>query len=109
MRTPQENPEGYDEVSPLNHVDKIKGKFLIIHGSGDDNVHFQNSVLMVEAMIQKNIDFESGYYPNKAHGISGGNASFHIYRKMTDWIMENLRDNHAPVGEGGNANAKKGF
>jgi dipeptidyl-peptidase-4 len=109
MRTPQENAKGYDEISPLNHVDKIKGKFLIIHGTGDDNVHFQNSVLMVEEMIQKNIDFESGYYPNKAHGISGGNASFHIYRKMTDWIMENLRDNHAPVGQSGNANAKKGF
>jgi dipeptidyl-peptidase-4 len=98
MRTPQENAKGYDENAPLNYVDKIKGKFLIIHGTGDDNVHFQNSVLMAEAMIQKNIDFESAYYPNKAHGIVGGNSTMHIYRKMTDWLLENLRDNQTPVG-----------
>ncbi len=98
MRTPQENAKGYDENAPLNYVDKIKGKFLIIHGTGDDNVHFQNSVLMVEAMIQKNIDFESAYYPNKAHGIVGGNSTMHIYRKMTDWLLENLKDNQTPVG-----------
>jgi dipeptidyl-peptidase-4 len=107
MRTPQENPKGYDEAAPLNHVDKIKGKFLIIHGTGDDNVHFQNSVLLVEAMIQKNKDFESGYYPNKAHGIVGGNSTLHIYRKMTDWLIKNLRDNGAPVGQ--IADSKKGF
>jgi dipeptidyl-peptidase-4 len=107
MRTPQENPKGYDEVSPLSHVDKIKGKFLIIHGTGDDNVHFQNSVLMVEEMIQKNINFESAYYPNKAHGIRGGNSTYHIYRKMTEWLEENLRDNNVPVGQ--MADSRKGF
>ena len=90
MRTPQENAKGYDENSPLNFTKKIKGKFLILHGTGDDNVHFQNSVMMVEKMIQNNIDFESGYYPNKAHGISGGNTTYHIYKKMTDFIFKNL-------------------
>lgn len=90
MRTPQENAKGYDENSPLNFTKKIKGKFLILHGTGDDNVHFQNSVMMVEKMIQNNIDFESGYYPNKAHGISGGNSTYHIYKKMTDFIFKNL-------------------
>jgi len=90
MRTPQENKKGYDENAPLNYVDKIKGKFLIIHGTADDNVHFQNSVMMIDEMIKKNIDFESGYYPNKNHSISGGNTSFHIYNKMTKFILQNL-------------------
>ena len=90
MRTPQENKKGYDENAPLNYVGKIKGKFLIIHGTADDNVHFQNSVMMIDEMIKKNIDFESGYYPNKNHSISGGNTSFHIYSKMTKFILGNL-------------------
>lgn len=90
MRTPQENPKGYDDNSPLNFTDKIKGKFLIIHGTGDDNVHFQNSVMMVDKMIQNNIEFESAYYPNKTHSISGGNTTYHIYKKMTDFIFKNL-------------------
>jgi dipeptidyl-peptidase-4 len=90
MRTPQENKKGYDENAPLNYVDKIKGKFLIIHGTADDNVHFQNSVMMIDEMIKKNIDFESGYYPNKNHSISGGNTSFYIYSKMTKFILQNL-------------------
>ena len=90
MRTPQENKKGYDENAPLNYADKIKGKFLIIHGTADDNVHFQNSVMMIDEMIKKNIDFESGYYPNKNHSINGGNTSFHIYSKMTKFILKNL-------------------
>ena len=90
MRTPQENAKGYDENSPINHVKKIKGKYLIIHGTADDNVHFQNSVMMVEEMIKKSIDFESGYYPNKNHGIYGGNTTYHLYNKMTKFILSNL-------------------
>lgn len=90
MRTPQENAKGYDENSPLNFTGKIKGKFLIIHGTGDDNVHFQNSVMMVDKMIQNNVEFESAYYPNKTHSISGGNTTYHIYKKMTDFIFKNL-------------------
>ena len=94
MRTPKENQKGYDENSPLNFVDKIKGKFLIIHGTADDNVHFQNSVQMVEAMVQKNIDFESAYYPNKNHGIFGGNTTFHLWSKMTNWLYQNLSNSN---------------
>lgn len=90
MRTPQENAKGYDENSPLNFTNLIKGKFLIIHGTGDDNVHFQNSVMMVEKMIQNNINFQSAYYPNKNHSISGGNTTFHLYNVMTKFILENL-------------------
>jgi len=90
MGFPKDNKMGYDDNAPMNFVDKIKGKFLIIHGTADDNVHFQNAVMMVDAMIQKNIEFESVYYPNKNHGISGGNTSLHIYNKMTQFILSNL-------------------
>jgi len=100
MRTPQENPKGYDENSPLFYTDRIKGKYLLIHGTADDNVHFQNSTEMVKALVKSNIDFESAYYPNKNHGISGmlDNTTFHIYSKMTKWILQNLRDNTTPLG-----------
>lgn len=92
MRTPQENPKGYDDNSPINHTDKIKGKYLLIHGTADDNVHFQNATQMITALIKSNIDFESAYYPNKNHGISGGldNTSIHLWSKMTNWIIENM-------------------
>ena len=90
MRTPQENAKGYDDNSPLNFTDKIKGKFLIIHGTADDNVHFQNSVMMIDKMINNNIEFESGYYPNKNHSIMGGNTRYHLYNKMTKFILDNL-------------------
>ncbi len=100
MRTPQENASGYDENSPINFTHLIKGKYLIIHGTADDNVHFQNSVEMIKALVKSNIDFESAYYPNKNHGISGmaDNTTYHLYNKMTNWLYQNLRDNTAPVG-----------
>jgi dipeptidyl-peptidase-4 len=101
MRTPQENPKGYDDNSPINHVDKLKGKFLIIHGTADDNVHFQNTVLMVDEMIKKNVVFESAFYPNKNHGISGGNTSFHLWSKMTNWLYNNLRNENVRVAPSG--------
>lgn len=92
MRTPQENAGGYDDNSPINFTDKIKGKYLIIHGTADDNVHFQNATQMISALVKSNIDFESAYYPNKNHGISGqmDNTTFHLWSKMTNWIMENM-------------------
>ena len=92
MRTPQENPKGYDDNSPINFTDKIKGKYLIIHGTADDNVHFQNATQMITALVKSNIDFESAYYPNKNHGIGGmtDNTTFHLWSKMTNWILENM-------------------
>ena len=90
MRTPQENPEGYDLNSPLNYADQLKGDFLIIHGSGDDNVHVQNTMRMVEALIQADKQFEWMIYPDKNHGISGGNTRKHLYTKMTNFIFKNL-------------------
>jgi dipeptidyl-peptidase-4 len=90
MQTPQENPAGYDENSPINHVDKLKGKFLLIHGSADDNVHVQNSMKMMEALIQANKQFDSQIYPDKNHGIYGGKTRVQLYTKMTNFIKENL-------------------
>ncbi len=90
MRTPQENPEGYDENSPLNHVEKLKGDYLIIHGGGDDNVHVQNTMRMVEELIQANKQFDWAIYPDRNHGIYGGNTRLHLYNMMTDFILEKL-------------------
>ena len=90
MRTPQENPEGYDLNSPINYADQLKGDFLIIHGSGDDNVHVQNTMRMVGALIQADKQFEWMIYPDKNHGISGGNTRKHLYTKMTNFIFKNL-------------------
>jgi dipeptidyl-peptidase-4 len=90
MQTPQENAIGYDENSPINHVDKLKGKFLLIHGSGDDNVHVQNSMQMMEALIQANKQFESQIYPDNNHGIYGGKTRVQLYNKMTNFILNNL-------------------
>lgn len=103
MRTPQENPKGYDDNSPINHVDKIRGKYLLIHGTADDNVHFQNSAQMIKALVKANVDFETMYYPDKNHGISGGpdNTSYHLWSRMTNWIVQNLGNenvNKAKVG-----------
>ncbi|WP_407557343.1 S9 family peptidase [Winogradskyella sp. 4-2091] len=92
MTTPQENPSGYDENSPINHVDKLKGDFLLIHGSGDDNVHVQNTMRMVEALIQADKQFEWMIYPDKNHGIYGGNTRLHLYKKMTNFINRTLGD-----------------
>ncbi|MCZ2140017.1 MAG: S9 family peptidase [Bacteroidia bacterium] len=90
MRTPQENGESYDNNSPINHVEKIKGNYLIIHGTADDNVHFQNAVEMVNAMINKGVKFDSEFYPNKNHGIGGSKTRLHLYDRMTRFILEKL-------------------
>ena len=90
MRTPQENAEGYDENSPISFVNNLKGNLLLIHGMADDNVHFQNSVILSKKLIEANKQFEMQFYPNKNHGISGGNTTFHLYQRMTDYILNTL-------------------
>ena len=92
LGTPQENPSGYDENSPLNHVDKLKGDFLLVHGSSDDNVHLQNTMRLAEALIQADKQFDWAVYPDKNHRIYGGNTSLHLYKKMTSFIHEKLGD-----------------
>ncbi len=90
MTTPQENPQGYDDNSPLTHVDKLQGDFLLVHGSADDNVHVQNTMRLAEALIQADKQFEWAVYPDKNHGIYGGNTRKHLFRKMTVFIEDHL-------------------
>lgn len=90
MRTPQENPAGYDDNSPTSYAELLKGKFLLIHGTTDDNVHFQNSMEFAEALIQNKKQFEFMAYPDKNHGIAGGQTRAQLYQKMTDFLLNNL-------------------
>lgn len=90
MTTPQENPSGYDNNSPINHVDKLKGNYLIIHGTADDNVHFQNATHMIRALQLANKQFDQAIYPDTNHGIYGGNIRLQLYTKMTNYIKEKL-------------------
>jgi dipeptidyl-peptidase-4 len=90
LQTPQLNPSGYDDNSPISHVNKLKGNFLLIHGTGDDNVHFQNAVDLVDALIAADKQFETFYYPNRNHGIYGGNTTWHLYSMMTDFLKRKL-------------------
>jgi dipeptidyl-peptidase-4 len=90
MGLPQKNPHGYDDNSPINYVDRLKGHYLLIHGTGDDNVHFQNTMVLTEKLVQADKQFEMQIYPDKDHGIRGGNTSLHLYTRMTDFLLKNL-------------------
>jgi len=90
MRTPKENPDGYDANSPVNFVNLFKGKFLLIHGSADDNVHYQNSMELVNAMVKADKQFDLFIYPNRNHGIYGGNTRNHLFNMMLNFIEKNL-------------------
>ena len=90
MRTPQENPNGYDDNSPINFTDKLKGDFLLVHGLGDDNVHFQNSAEFSEALVQSNKQFNEFFYTNRNHSIYGGNTRYHLYTMMLNFWEKHL-------------------
>ena len=72
------------------NVDKLKGKFLLVHGTFDDNVHPQNSYMLLNEMIRQNKKYDSEFYPNKSHGISGGLTRLHLYNRITNYIVDNL-------------------
>lgn len=91
MQTPQENPGGYDDNSPINFANLLQGEYLLIHGTGDDNVHVQNAMRMANALIDAGKDFDYFVYPDRAHGIyKGRQTRLHLYRKMTNFINEHL-------------------
>lgn len=90
LRKPADNKSGYEDNSPVNFVKQIKGKFLLVHGAADDNVHYQNSMEMAKTMVMYNIPFEFMTYPNKNHGIYGGNTRLHLYNKIFDFVKQNL-------------------
>lgn len=90
MGMPKDNAKGYDEFSPVYNMDKLKGKLLLVHGTADDNVHFQNSIELTNALIKADKQFDFFMYPDKNHSIRGGNVRFHLYTKMTDYLKANL-------------------
>ncbi|MFM7644430.1 MAG: S9 family peptidase [Sphingomonadales bacterium] len=90
MRTPQENAKGYDDNSPINFAKDLQGKYFLIHGAADDNVHYQNSMEMISALVKANKQFDLFIYPNKNHGIYGGNTRNHLFNMIHDYILEEL-------------------
>lgn len=90
LQRPQDNPRGYDDNSPLNFANLLEGNYLLVHGTGDDNVHFQNAVDMVTALENAGKQFEFRIYPNKNHSIYGGNTRYNLYELMTDFIYRKL-------------------
>ena len=98
MRTAAENERGYEDNSPVNFARQLSGNYLLIHGMGDDNVHFQHTAEMANALIAANKQFDTYFYPNRNHGIGGGNARLHLYTKMTNFLHEYLK----PAGSSNN-------
>ena len=90
MGLPKDHADGYDDNSPINHVEKLRGKYMLVHGLADDNVHFQNSAEMFSALVKANKKFEFLAYPDKNHGIYGGTTRMHLFESMTDFVVENL-------------------
>ena len=97
MRTLRENPDGYRNNSPIYFADQLKGNYLLVHGMGDDNVHFQHTAEMANALIMANKQFDTYFYPNRNHGIYGGPTRLHLYTKMTDFLNEKLKND--PMGK----------
>ena len=94
LRTPQENPGGYDDNSPVNYAEKLKGNYLLVHGTGDDNVHVQNSYRMINALIEANKQFDMFIVPDRTHGIyKGKNMRLNLYTKMTNFVETHLINN----------------
>jgi len=91
MRTVEENESGYADNSPIYFADRLKGNYLLIHGDGDDNVHYQHTVEMSNALISANKQYDTYVYPNRNHGIYGDNARLHLYTKMTNFLNEKLK------------------
>ena len=91
MRTPQENPKGYDEVNPIARASNLSGALLICHGLADDNVHYQNTAEYVEALVQADKDFRQLVYTNRNHSIFGGNTRRHLFRQAINHFNTELK------------------
>jgi len=90
MKKPEDNPEGYDESSPIQFADQYQGGLLLIHSMVDDNVHVSNTLQFVHALQNRSQPFDLMIYPGKDHNITGGSTRIHLYRLMTQFILENL-------------------
>ncbi len=92
MRTPQENPDGYEDNSPINFTDGLEGKYMLVHGTADDNVHVQNTIDLITALVESDKQFDLQIYPNKNHGIYGGNTRYHLYQRLTSFLLDTLKE-----------------
>lgn len=90
MQTPELNPDGYEQSSVLKYVDGLKGKYLVIHGTTDDNVHWQNTIQLVDRLQKAGKQFNIMFYPNKDHSIAGRDTRYHLFTLITNFILENL-------------------
>ena len=91
MGLPDDNAEGYSTGSPITYADQLEGNLLLVHGTGDDNVHYQGSEKLINALIAANKQFTMMAYPNRSHGIfEGRNTTRHLYTLMTDYLLDNL-------------------
>jgi dipeptidyl-peptidase-4 len=90
MRTPKENPTGYDDC-PISRVEKLHGALLLCHGSADDNVHLRNTAEYTEALVQADKDFRLLVYTNRNHSIFGGNTRNHLFRQCIHFLKEEMK------------------
>jgi dipeptidyl-peptidase-4 len=91
MGLPEENKEGYKNGSPVTFAHQLKGELLLVHGTGDDNVHYQNSEVVINALIEANRPFSMMAYPNRSHGIyEGKNTTRHLFELLTRYLKNNL-------------------
>jgi dipeptidyl-peptidase-4 len=90
MQRPEDNESGYKGSSLLKYADKLKGNYLLIHGTGDDNVHYQVSMNLVNKLVEEGKQFDTFFYPDKAHGIGGYNTRIHLFTMMTKFLEEKL-------------------
>ena len=88
LKRPQENASGYDNYSPIHYANSMKGKYLLVHGTGDDNVHFQNAIAIQDALIKANKQFSTFYYPNQPHNMGGVRP--HLLKMISEFITKNL-------------------
>ena len=91
MGLPQENKQGYHDGSPINFAQGLAGHLLVVHGSGDDNVHYQGTEALVNRLIRFNKPFQMMEYPNRTHGIfEGTNTRTHLFNLLTRYLEEHL-------------------
>ena len=91
MDTPQNNPDGYREGSPINFAKNLKGNLLVIHGTGDDNCHYQTFELLIDELVKHDKPFTMMSYPNRSHSISeGDNTTVHLRKLMLNYFLDNL-------------------
>lgn len=91
MGLPQDNPDGYKSGSPINFAEGLRGNLLLVHGSGDDNVHYQGSERLINRLVALGKPFDSMVYPNRTHSINEGEGTtFHLNALLARYLLEHL-------------------